>query len=129
MKIAISFFLGFVLSLMLTSTSDLFKFYTGPIENKYKKEYCYDKGLGPDTCDFSTWYDPYAKENPIKIKIGNYLQLGEGSLYYLMTKRCTTFPMHNVSALGDKSGTITLREYFNTKCSRLTIDLSDLIWE
>lgn len=121
-------FCGLFLGAILISTPDIVGLYSDHVISKYQKEFCKDKGIGPDQCHFSTYYDPYAKENPTLVSMDYYFQLGNGPLYYILSKRCTNRPMHNPSALGDKSGTITLREYFYTQCSKFNNDVSDLLW-
>jgi hypothetical protein len=117
----------FLLGLLVSQVPDLICIYHDHIIHKYQKSECYDKGLGPNQCHFGMYFYKFREENPRLDSIGGYFLLGEGPLYFVLTRRCTEEIFYNPSATSS-SGKITLREYFRSRCSSFMNQISDLLY-
>lgn len=116
------------IGMIFTQTPDLIGLYGDHLTHTYQKKYCFDKNVGPDECDFTTYFNPYETDHPKLVKIENYFQLGQGPFYYILSRRCSNRIFHNPSAAPNDTGKVTLREYFFEHCSQFDQDASDLIF-
>jgi hypothetical protein len=123
----LSLLFAFLSGILITQIPDLISIYADHTIGQYQKSECADKGKGPNDCYFDDYFDKYQKENPFLDNLHSYFLLSEGTLYWVLTKRCTEDIFYNPSATKD-SGKITNREYFETNCWTFRNDLSDLIW-
>lgn len=128
MKTFLKYLAVFLLGTLVAFIPDAVLLYGDSVTHTYQDRYCTEKGIAKDECDFSTYFDPFKKENPKLLKAIYYFQMGESDIYYALSGKCSNKLFHNVSAVGDKSGKITLREYFVDRCSNFSIDVSDLIY-
>jgi len=122
------FITGFVLGALLVISPDLIMLYEERIIRLYSQKGCADlKDKTKCTWNRNNWYDKYKTDHILLNKIGNNIQLGEGPLYWILSKRCTNKIFYNISATKD-SGKITNREYFSDRCSKLNIVISDFLF-
>lgn len=128
MKTFLKYLSVFLLGVLITQTPDLVYIYGQSVESKYQKSECADKGIGKNECHFNVYHDKFVQENPKLDRIKTYLILGQGPAYWVLTGRCSNKIFYNPSATKD-SGKITMRNYFFSRCSRLMIMASDLIFQ
>lgn len=127
-KITLCILLGFLMGAITILTPDLVHLYAENVMRSYVKKYCHDKGLYRNDCYFSTFYDPYEKENPKLVEWDYYFEHTPSIFYMVITKRCTNEIFYNPSAT-EKSGKITKREYFKSQClGEFTLQFSDFLW-
>lgn len=119
---------GIIIGALLFATPDIVSLTEDYIIHKYSKSECMDKGIDRDRCEFNMYFPFYEKDHPILSKVGSYFIMDEGFIYYVISGRCSNKPMHNVSALGDETGKISMRDYFRNRCGQFAEDLSDLIF-
>ena len=118
----------FVLGFLFSNIPDLVGLHQDYMYKKYFKRECLDKGVNIDKCSFYTAFEPLEKEHPTMIKIYNFFMGGEGTLFYVLSGRCSHQLFHNASAAGEQSGKLESREYFLSQCFGMREELSDLIF-
>ena len=118
----------FILGFLVANVPDFVGLHEDYMYRKYVKRECIDKGVNVDKCDFYTAFEPLEKEHPTLHKIYDYFLGGQGTLFYVLSGRCSHKPFHNASAAGEQSGKIESREYFLTQCYGMRENLSDFIF-
>jgi hypothetical protein len=118
----------FLSGVLFTQIPDLISLYQDHVISTYREKDCHSKGIDDDKCKFDMFFYDYKSHHEGLNRVSNYFQLSEGTLYYVLSGRCSNRLAHGPSALGNESGKITMREYFNTQCGYFRNDLSNLIY-